>query len=209
MGYAIGKAELDKWITLINAENPDIVLIAGDITDNHIKPLIEQNYSFENIKSRYGVYACLGNHEYIPNESKITHSLDFLNKAKVTVLRDSAILINDEFYLIGRDDYIVWERKPISELLKTLDVTKPFILLDHQPFNLAEAEKNGIDLQFSGHTHHGQLIPVSWITKLMYEISHGYLRKGNSHFYVSSGIGIWGGKFRIGTQSEYVVINLE
>jgi predicted MPP superfamily phosphohydrolase len=209
LGYGIGKSELDKWIRLINNENPDIVLIAGDITDNNIKPLVEQNFSFEKIKSRYGVFACLGNHEYIGAPSKIFQSLDFLHNAKVIVLQDTAILINNEFYLIGRDDHINPYRKSLPELLQTLDITKPLILLDHQPFLLEETAKNAIDLQFSGHTHDGQLSPVSWITKLMYEISHGYLLKGNSHFYVSSGIGIWGGKFRIGTQSEYVVINLK
>ena len=209
LGYSIGKAELDKWLKLINRENPDIVLIAGDITDNHTEPLAKRNFSFGEINSRYGVFACLGNHEYIPDGSKISHSLNFLQNAKVTVLRDTALLINNEFYLVGRDDRMNTRRKPLSELLQTLDTSLPIILLDHQPFNLEETAENSIDLQFSGHTHAGQLPPVSWITKRMYEISHGYLRKGNSHIYVSSGIGIWGGKFRIGTQSEYVVINLK
>jgi len=208
LGYGIGKAEFDKWVMLINRENPDIVLISGDIIDNLIKPLEEQHLSFENMKSRYGVFACLGNHEYIGTPLKISQSLDFLHHAKVMVLRDTAILFNDEFYLIGRDDRSNSKRKSIQELLLTLDTTKPLILLDHQPFHLEETAENGIDLQFSGHTHHGQIPPVSWIAKRIYEISHGYLLKNNSHIYVSSGIGIWGGKFRIGTQSEFVVINL-
>ena len=211
LGYGIGKTELDEWIRLINRENPDIVLIAGDIIDNHTKPLVKQNFtsSFQKIKSRYGVYACLGNHEYIGDFDKISGSLDFLRSANITVLRDTAMLINNEFYLIGRDDRSNPQRKSLAELLYMLDTTKPLFLLDHQPFNLNETEENGIDLQFSGHTHGGQLPPVSWITNLMFEVSHGYLRKGNSHIYVSSGIGIWGGKFRIGTQSEYVVIEMQ
>lgn len=209
LGYNIGTAELDEWIKLINLENPDIVIMAGDVIDNHIERVVKQNFSFDKIKSRYGVYACIGNHEYIGSTSKISKSLDFLSDAKVTVLRDTAILINDEFYLVGRDDRINSKRKSLSELTQTLDTTKPIILLDHQPYNLEETAKNGIDLQFSGHTHNGQLPPVSWITKRMYEVSHGYISKGNSHIYVSSGIGIWGGKFRIGTHSEYVVITLK
>jgi predicted MPP superfamily phosphohydrolase len=209
LGYGISKTELDNWIRLINSENPDIVLLAGDITDNFIEPLLKQSYSFEKIQSRYGVYACLGNHEYIGEPSKLSRSLEFLHNAKVTVLRDTVTLINDEFYLIGRDDRVNTKRKLLPELLQTLDTTKPLILLDHQPFHLDETEKYGIDFQFSGHTHDGQLPPVSWITKLMYEVSHGYIRKGNSHIYVTGGIGVWGGKFRIATQSEYVVINLE
>ena len=84
-----------------------------------------------------------------------------------------------------------------------------FLLLDHQPYHLEEAEQNGIDFQFSGHTHHGQVWPVSWITDALYEKAYGSLQKGNTRYYISSGMGIWGGKFRIGTQSEYVVLTIE
>lgn len=77
------------------------------------------------------------------------------------------------------------------------------------PYHLEEAEQNGIDFQFSGHTHHGQVWPVSWITDALYEKAYGSLQKGNTQYYISSGLGIWGGKFRIGTQSEYVVLTIE
>lgn len=79
------------------------------------------------------------------------------------------------------------------------------ILLDHQPYNLSEAEKQGVDFQLSGHTHYGQVWPIGWIEDAIYENAYGPLQKGNTQYYVSSGIGIWGGKFRIGSQSEYVV----
>jgi predicted MPP superfamily phosphohydrolase len=208
LGYGIGKRELDKWIELINRENPDIVLMAGDIIDNHAKSVMEREFaeSLKKINSRYGVFACLGNHEYIAG---LSHSLEFLKYANIKVLRDTAILVNNEFYLIGRDDRMIQNRKSLLELTQSLDQTKPFILLDHQPFHLSETEEIGIDLQISGHTHLGQLQPISWLTHRLFEIAHGHLQKGNSHIYVSSGIGIWGGKFRIGTQSEYVVINLK
>ena len=211
LGYGTGKTELEKWITLINREEPDVVLIAGDLIDNLIQPLIKQDYasSLKTIKSRYGVYACMGNHEFIGDSAKLPQALDFLQSANITVLRDTVELINNDFYLIGRDDRSNDRRKPLEQLVENLDKTKTLILLDHQPFQLQEAGKNAIDLQISGHTHDGQLPPVSWITKKMYEVSHGYLKKGNSHIYVTSGIGIWGGKFRIGTQSEYVVIELK
>jgi len=210
LGFSIDKKEFEQWIELINKENPDIVLLAGDIIDNSVKPLIEQDIasSFKKIKSKYGIYTCLGNHEYIGAPSKISKSLDFFHRAGITVLRDSAMLINNEFYLVGQDDQINPNRKTLDELTNSLDHSKPIILLNHQPFNLEDTKKNGIDLQISGHTHRGQVFPVSWITDWIYEQSHGYLKKGNSHIYVSSGIGIWGGKFRIGSQSEYVVVYL-
>jgi predicted MPP superfamily phosphohydrolase len=82
------------------------------------------------------------------------------------------------------------------------------ILLDHQPYHLEEAEQAGIDFQLSGHTHRGQVWPISWITDHIYECSWGSHQRGNTQYYVSSGIGIWGGKYRIGTQSEYVVATI-
>jgi predicted MPP superfamily phosphohydrolase len=208
LGYGIGRKEFEQWIELINKEKPDIVLIAGDAIDNSIRPLREQGIaeSFKQIHTNYGIYASPGNHEYIAG---ISNSLAFLREAGVTVLRDSVALINDAFYIVGRDDRANSARKSVEELTDTLDKSKPLILLDHQPYNLEQAERNGIDLQISGHTHHGQVIPLSWITEMIYEKAHGYLKKGNSHIYVSSGLGLWGGKFRIGTRSEYVVIHLK
>lgn len=207
LGYGIGKGEFEKWIDLINSENPDIVLIGGDIIDNSVRPLNEGNFaeSFHKIKAPMGVYACPGNHEYI---SGLSGSLDFINKTGIHMLRDSVALVDSSFYVIGRDDRSNPNRRSLKDLVANLDKTKPLILLDHQPYNLEEAEANGIDIQFSGHTHQGQIWPISQITKQLYEKDHGYIKKGNANIYVSSGIGLWGGKFRIGTQSEYVVIDV-
>ena len=80
--------------------------------------------------------------------------------------------------------------------------------MDHQPYHLERAEAAGVDFQLSGHTHRGQVFPINLVTDMVYEKSWGYLQKGNTHIYVSSGIGLWGGKFRIGTQSEYLVLEI-
>ncbi|MDR3265955.1 MAG: metallophosphoesterase [Tannerella sp.] len=206
LGYNVGKDELRDWIQLVNEENPDLVLIAGDIVDNTVRPLYaqEMDLEFRRIRSKYGVYAIMGNHEYRDAEST-----DFIRRAGICLLRDTVVSINNHLYIAGRDDRSNANRKPLESLLAGLDSSKQVILLDHQPFHLEEAEKNDITLQLSGHTHHGQVWPLSLITRLIFEKAHGYLKKGNSHIYVSSGIGIFGGKFRIGTQSEYVVIQLK
>ncbi len=208
LGYGIGNDELSQWVQLINKEDPDIVLIGGDIVDNSLRPIMEHRMDtlLREIRSKYGVYTVPGNHEYI---SGINESKKFFEKTGIHLLRDSSVLIDSTFYIVGRDDKSNPTRKSLEELTASLDKTKPIVLLDHQPFHLEEAETNGIDFQFSGHTHRGQIWPISLITDLMYEKSYGFLRKGNTQIYVSSGMGIWGGKFRIGTQSEYIVIDMK
>lgn len=207
LGYGIGRKEFESWVELINKENPDIVLIAGDITDNNVAPLYEADMGsvFPQIKSKYGTFVIPGNHEYIAGES---NAEAFLRQAGVTFLKDSVALVDNSFYIVGRDDRSNPDRKSIQQLTASLDQAKPIILLDHQPYQLEEAEQNHIDLQISGHTHKGQVWPISLVTKALFELDYGYKKKGNTHYYVSSGLGIWGGKFRIGSRSEYVVINL-
>ena len=207
LGYGVGVKEFRKWVKLINREEPDVVLIAGDAIDNKVKPMYNQNFLsvFNEIKAKHGIYLTPGNHEYIVG---IAESIDFLTQAGITILRDTTVFVKNAFYIAGRDDKSNSKRKTIAELTASLDRSKPIILMDHQPYHLDEVEKNNIDFYFAGHTHNGQVFPISLITKAIFEISYGYLQKGNSHFYVTSGIGVWGGKFRIGTRSEYVVINM-
>lgn len=211
LGYTIGKSELEGWIELINKENPDLVLIAGDIIDSSILPVEEENMAeaFKKLKTTKGVYACLGNHEYISGIAQKSGHPGFYDQAGIKLLRDEAIEIDSSLYIVGRDDKANKKRKELPELINKLDKTKPIILLDHQPYNLHQAEESGVDLQISGHTHQGQVWPISLITRMIYEKDHGYLQKGDTHIYVSSGIGLWGGKFRIGTQSEYVIFEIK
>lgn len=209
LGVSINKENLKQFVALINAQKPDIVLLAGDIADHSTEPIIRQNMAeeFKAIQSTYGVFAVSGNHEYF-GENPFTLE-NYLNTAGVTYLRDSAVLIDNSFYVIGRDDRINPKRKKLSEITQGIDTTKTMILMDHQPFNLEDAANNKIDLQVSGHTHNGQFFPGNLIVKSMYEVGHGYLKKGNTHYYISSGLGIWGPQYRIGTQSEIVTIELE
>jgi hypothetical protein len=209
-------------VDLVNAENPDFILIAGDIIDGSMRPIIEENMAEEFHRLKAPVYACLGNHEHYAGDAG---ARQFYKDAGIRLLIDSAAVIDSSIVIIGRDDRSNMRRKPINDLiavarsasplgssknskLYTLHSTLYTIVLDHQPYNLDRAEKANVDFQLSGHTHRGQVWPISWITDHIYECSWGSHRRGNTQFYVSSGIGIWGGKFRIGSQSEYVVADL-
>lgn len=206
LGHAISKKELKRWITFINQQQADIVLFAGDIIDNSLLPLTYYKLDelLREIQSKHGVYACLGNHEYLAN---VEMSLAFLKQSNITVLRDEVVNIG-QLQLIGRDDKSNPHRKALVDLVQP-DPSKVQIVLDHQPYDLAKAAEQHVDFQFSGHTHRGQVWPFSWITDYLFEQSHGYLKKNNTQYYISSGLGIWGGRYRIGTQSEYVVVNLK
>jgi len=210
LGVHIDKNRLKSIVRLINAQNPDLVIIAGDIVDNNALPLMKEKMweEFAQIYAPLGIYACLGNHEYL---SGIQSSMNFLKKTNIRLLIDSTALIDNSFWLIGRDDFRGMgshHRKTLSDLVAKTNVRQPLFLLDHQPFNLNDARQNGIDLQFSGHTHRGQIWPVKLIVRNMFEIAYGYARKGDTQYYITSGIGLWGPPFRIGTDSEIVVFNI-
>lgn len=205
LGYGISRRELSRWVDMINMEKPDIVLIAGDLVDTSTYPLEKGGYAEElrRLDARLGVWFAPGNHEYI---SGLDASLRFLKDAGINVLRDSVALLDGAFYVAGRDDRTNPDRLGIAELMNGRDPALPSILLDHQPYDLEKTEAAGFDLQVSGHTHRGQVWPVTWIADAMYERSHGYLKKGGTHYWISAGLGIWGGKFRIGSNSEYIVV---
>lgn len=204
LGYHNRRSEFAKWVDKINEEKADLILVAGDIIDKNIQPLEEQEMHQEFLRLNAPVVACLGNHEYYGGES---NALLFYKKADITLLRDSVTTVGD-LCIIGRDDRSNPKRKTLSELMKGVDRTKYLVVLDHQPIQLEDAEQNGMDFQLSGHTHHGQVWPISWITESIYECAFGEWQRGSTRYYVTSGIGIWGGKFRIGTRSEYVVAEI-
>ena len=202
IGYHNRKAELARWVDLINAEQPDLVLIGGDIIDRSLRPVVEGRYAEEFRRIQAPVYTVLGNHEYF---SDLAGAERFFSDAGIVLLKDSVAHFKG-VDIIGRNDRMARRRASVKDLAKGLEGFT--ILLDHQPYHLEEAEKAGIDFQFSGHTHRGQIWPISWITDAVYEKSWGHHQRGNTRYYVSSGLGIWGPKIRVGTQSEYLVLQL-
>ena len=206
LGYHNRRSHLAKWVDLINAEHPDLVLIGGDVVDNSVRPLFEEAMAEEFRRIEAPIYACLGNHEYYSNEPK---ARQFYKDAGIHLLTDSTVVLDSTLCIIGRDDRTNPKRKELSMLTSAIDPSLYTIVLVHQPHELEKTEECKADFQFSGHTHRGQVWPISWITDAIYECSWGEHRRGDTRFYISSGIGIWGGKFRIGTQSEYVVATLK
>ncbi|MFA6980499.1 MAG: metallophosphoesterase [Ignavibacteriaceae bacterium] len=197
-----------KIIELSEQIKPDIILIGGDVIDDKSNQLkrIGIDEELRQLKAKYGVYTINGNHEYIVN---VNNADNFLNENNVKVLRDSMITIENSVQIIGREDgsivgFAHGKRKSVAELVSSARKDLPIILLDHQPFRLAETAAQNVDLQLSGHTHHGQMWPFSFVTKMIYEVSWGYKKINNTHFYVSSGVGTWGPPVKIGNDAEVI-----
>ena len=202
LGYHNRRPELARWVDLINAEDPDLVLFGGDIIDRSLRPLTEGGYAEEFRRLKAPAMAVLGNHEYI---SGVEASESFYREAGIRLLKDSAAHFKG-IEIIGRNDLSNPCRAALWEI--SAHPEGYTIVLDHQPSSLGDAREAGADFQFSGHTHHGQVWPISWVTDLLFEKAWGHLQKGDTQYYISSGLGIWGAKVRVGTRSEYLVLHL-
>jgi uncharacterized protein len=213
LGTIVCNSHFTRIVEKINSLNPDIVLFAGDLVDEDIQPVIRQNLgeTLRQIQSKYGIYGITGNHEYIGG---VEAACKYLTDHGVVMLRDSTIQIANAFALVGREDISARQfgghrRRPLEELMKNVDKSLPVILMDHQPVHLSESAEQGADVQFSGHTHNGQLWPFNYIADAVYEVSWGYKQIGNTHIYVSCGVGTWGPPMRTGNRPEVVHVKLK
>ena len=207
LGEGTGRKALARYVDLINAQHPDVIVISGDLVDNSVGPLYRDHMADElaRLSAPHGIFMVPGNHEYI---SGIEEVEQFLKDTPITLLRDSVVTLPGDIQLIGRDDKSNPTRVSLDTLMARTDVTRPVIVLDHQPYGVAKADSLGVDLLFCGHTHRGQVWPLTWVTDRLFEQSHGYRRWPHSHVYVSQGLSLWGPPFRIGSDSELVVFKV-
>ena len=231
-GYNAGVLHARELVRKINKQKPDLVCIAGDIFDNEydaIRNPEKLEKTLRGIKSTYGVYACWGNHDLNEeilagftfkhkdgdlSDIKDPRMKKFLKNSNIHILEDESILINDQFYVVGRKDASLTEkihetRKAPAQLTEKLDRDKPIIMIDHQPKELQELADAGVDLDLCGHTHDGQTFPGNFTIKLMWENPCGLLIKDNMTNITTSGAGVWGPAMRIGTDSEICSINIQ
>lgn len=231
-GYNAGVLHARELVRKINKQKPDLVCIAGDIFDNEydaIRNPEKLEKTLRGIKSTYGVYACWGNHDLNEeilagftfkhkdgdlSDIKDLRMKKFLEDSNIHILEDESVLINDQFYVIGRKDASLTEkidetRKAPAQLTEKLDRDKPIIMIDHQPKELQELADAGVDLDLCGHTHDGQTFPGNFTIKLMWENPCGLLSKDNMTNITTSGAGVWGPAMRIGTDSEICSINIQ
>ena len=208
-GYLSGIKHAKRLVDEVNQLDADLILIPGDIIDDDLD-IVEKKGIFTilaGLESKYGVFGSLGNHDkYRGQMDKLIESIETAN---IELLYDEVFLLNEEIFIVGRKDKTESDRIATKELVAGLDLSKPVFLLDHQPYEFAEAAAAGIDLLVAGHTHKGQIAPGNLITNRLFENDYGYLQKGTLHTIVSSGYGFWGPPIRLGSQSEIVVIHVD
>ena len=229
MGYAIGVDHITNMVEKINQQDADIVIIAGDIFDNSYDGMDDPEgikAQLKSIKSKYGVYAVYGNHDIDEKilmgftfdwGGKQLHSekmTNFMKECNIKLINDESVLINDEFYLVGRRDTDKpgtedGTRAEISELTKDLDKTKPIFVLSHEPDELQKTADAGADIDFSGHTHDGQLFPGNLTIGLFWENPCGMIKKDNMYSIVTSGVGVYGTFMRVGTDAEICSVDTD
>lgn len=212
LGTIISNGRLERFVRMMNEQKPDIILLAGDIFDEDLGPVIKKNMGdqLKQLSAPLGVYAITGNHEYIGGAEA---AIKYLEDHGITVIRDSVVTPQGKLNVVGRDDRQAKMmggnmRKSLETIVDAIDNNLFTIMLDHQPYNLNEAVENGIDLQIYGHTHHGQMFPLNLITKSIFEVSRGYKQIEKTHVYVSTGFGTWGPPVRIGNRPEIVIFEV-
>ncbi|GAA0122515.1 MAG: metallophosphoesterase [Clostridium argentinense] len=209
LGIGINDKEFLKLIDKINNENADLVLLGGDFFDESTPKeyILKMKEGLSNIKSKYGVYAVIGNHEYqYGTVEEIKSNYDSIN-----LLIDEYVKIED-IYLVGRNDFSSTDinclRKNLDDVISNIDKSKPIIVLDHKPLDSDLNIKNNVDLQLSGHTHNGQFFINQVLVDLMYPYRYGLYTIDNFNIIVSSGYGTWGPPIRVASNSEFVTINI-
>ncbi|HBF14203.1 MAG TPA: hypothetical protein DDW30_00680 [Clostridiales bacterium] len=213
---------LNAHIDRIQAQQPDVVVIAGDFVDEDTKKedMIAACQALRRLEVKYGVYFVFGNHDKgrYANGRRGYSGEDLiaeLEKNGVTVLQDEAVLIDNRFYLIGRQDAseetdFGGRRADIAELTEGLDHDKYMIVLDHQPRDYDREAGAEVDLVLSGHTHGGQMIPIGQVMQWfrLADRVYGYERRQSTDFFVTSGISDWAFRFKTGCRSEYVMLEI-
>lgn len=208
LGRWFGNQQIDNLIALIDKQKPDVVVLAGDIMND--TTIAYDNTNMHNhlskLKAPLGVYAVLGNHDYLGYQEKIAKAV---SNAGITVLDNQSVKLNDSVWLVGRSDDVDLTRLSANELLDEVDTDKAVVFLEHRPSAIDEISPLPIDLHLSGHTHGGQIFPLTIVMRWFSPLVHGTKNFDNTQFVVTSGYGFGPVPFRLGTRSEIWLITLE
>jgi predicted MPP superfamily phosphohydrolase len=197
---------LEELTAKVNAQDPGLILVGGDLLEGDRRDEDTGRYerAFRGMTSKHGIYGAPGNHE---RYSRLGTTA-FLGRAGIRLLNDEFVTVDGSLVLAGRRDARSRNRRPVAEILAGAPRDLPVILVSHRPTGFEEARAAGVDIQLSGHTHHGQLFPVNLFTSRQYDLSWGHLENGGAHLIVTSGVQGWGPPVRTVGASEILVIRV-
>ena len=203
IGSLLGREFAERVVRRVNALRPELIAITGDLVDGHLSELRPHIEPLRGLRSRDGVYAVTGNHEYYWN---VEPWLQHLRSLGIQLLRNEHIVLPNGLHLAGTDDSSMDEDVPGA--VAGRDPRRPLVLLAHHPRTVLHARDAGVDVQLSGHTHGGQLLPWGWLARIWDPQVAGLGRFGRTWLYVSHGTGFWGPPMRVGTRCEIALITL-
>ena len=206
IGPILGRAFAAELTRRVNALEPDLVAVTGDLVDGSARRLADEVAPFAGLRARHGVYFVTGNHDHY---SGAAAWLDVVRGLGMRALRNERVEIGTgcaSFDLVGVDDHrahLVGDaRSDLARALAGRDAERAAVLLAHDPATFANARQEAIDLQLSGHTHGGQIWPFGWFVRLVTPYVAGRYRDGRAQLYVSRGTGFWGPPLRLGSPAE-------
>ena len=228
LGYNIGAGQMQRMVEQVNAQDADLVVIAGDIFDNEWAAVQNPDAIAEilrAIRSKYGVYACYGNHDVEEpvlagftfggkQQKASSPEMDaFLAQANIHLLHDSGVQLPNGIYLYGRADKNrpgrgITVRQTPQEITAGLNPAQPVFVIDHEPGELQALADAGVDVDLGGHTHDGQMFPGNLTIRLFWENACGHVQKGAMHSIVTSGVGLFGPNMRVATRAEICPITI-
>jgi predicted MPP superfamily phosphohydrolase len=214
LGSTFGRRRFERLVEIVNAQQPDVVAIVGDLVDGSVEELRADVAPLADLVSEQGVYFVTGNHEYFVDTTSWLRHLPTLG---IDVLRNERVSLGrggGAFDLAGIDDRIAASSgvpghgADLDAALDGRDDSTPVVLLAHQPVMVGQAAAAGVDLQLSGHTHGGQLWPFDYLVRLDQPAVEGLSRHGDTQLYVTRGAGYWGPPVRVGARPEVTVVEL-
>lgn len=214
IGLMEGREWLEVVVREVNALDPDIVAITGDLIDGYVAQLKQEIAPLAGLRARYGVFFVTGNHEYYFN---VEDWLPEIEKLGVRVLRNERVRVgigDDTFYLAGIDDHDAGRLAPghgpdLNRALAGRDPEREVVLLAHQPRSVGMAAEQNVSLMLAGHTHGGQIWPFNYLVRLQQPYTKGlWEHTEKTRLYVHQGTGTWGPPMRLGTENEIALIRL-